>query len=72
MPETEMQHWRRRGRELNKLTKTRLCALYRDLGGLGGIHPPEEWRKDEIITSITEMEWNRLPEEQKAPEAAAS
>lgn len=68
MRETKMQHWRRRHRELNKTTKAQLCVLYRQLGGLGGMHPPEKWRKDEVITSITEMEWDRLPEDQKLPD----
>lgn len=68
MTETKREHWTRRGRELNKMRKADLCALYRRLGGLGGIHPPEKWRKDEVITSITEMEWSRLPEDQKKPD----
>ena len=38
--------------ELAKMTKTQLCALYRQMGGLGGMYPPEKWRKDEIISSI--------------------
>jgi hypothetical protein len=68
MAETRMQHWRRRGAELGKLRKAELCALYRRLGGMGGIHPPESWRKDEVITSITEIEWQRLPADQKLPD----
>ncbi|MEU9703025.1 hypothetical protein [Streptomyces sp. NPDC047981] len=68
MPETRTQHWTRRSRELNKQAKAQLCTLYRSLGGLGGIHPPEKWRKDEVVTSITDMEWSRLPEELKAPD----
>lgn len=73
MTEHRMQHHQRRARELNKQTKAALCALYRRMGGLGGFHNgkavgPEEWRKDEVITSITEMEWRRLPDDEKAPD----
>lgn len=71
-PETKQQHWLRRGRELNRMNKAGLCALYRRLGGLGGIHPPEKWRKDEVINSIVDIEWGRLPDDRKAsaPEPA--
>lgn len=68
MAETQQEHRQRRSRELNKLRKAELCALYRRMGGLGGIHPPEKWRKDEVLSSIIEMEWSRLPEDQKAPD----
>lgn len=67
-PETKAQHWLRRGPELSRQRKTDLVALYRRLGGLGGIHPPEKWRKEEIVTSIIEMEWTRLPEERRLPD----
>lgn len=68
MAETRTQFWHRRGRELDKKRKADLCALYRRLGGLGGIHPPEKWRKDEVVSSIVDIEWGRLPEEQKLPD----
>lgn len=68
MAETKMQHWRRRGAELSKHTKAGLCARYRELGGLGGKYPLEKWRKDEVINSIVEMEWDRLPEDRKLPD----
>lgn len=68
MTETRHQHWLRRSLELNRKRKAELCTLYRRLGGLGGIHPPEKWRKDEVITSIVEMEWDRLPADQKKPD----
>ncbi len=67
-PETRQTHYNRRSTELNRQNKTSLCALYRSLGGLGGIHPPEKWRKDEVITSIIDIEWDRLPEDRKLPD----
>lgn len=67
-PETQDQHRQRRSRELGKSTKADLCALYRRLGGMGGVHPPEKWYKEEVIGSILEIEWRRLPEEAKAPD----
>ena len=66
--ETKTQHWHRRGRELNRMRKTELCALYRRLGGLGGIRPPEKWRKDEVVSSIVDIEWCRLPDDRKLPD----
>lgn len=66
--ETQQDHHLRRSRELNRLTKAALCAQYRRLGGMGGIHPPEKWRKDEVVTSVVEMEWDRLPAERKLPD----
>lgn len=68
MSETQQQHWQRRGAELLKLRKADLCAMYRRLGGLGGKYPPELWRKDEVVSSIIDIEWSRLPEDQKAPD----
>lgn len=47
---------RQRGADLSRMTKAQLISRYRQLGGLGGIHPPEKWRKDELVTSILEME----------------
>jgi hypothetical protein len=41
MTETRMQFWHRRGRELHAMRKSELCALYRQLGGLGGSTPPK-------------------------------
>lgn len=67
-PETKAQHWQRRSRELSKMSKAALCALYRKMGGMGGVHPPEKWYKDEVVSSIVDIEWTRLPEDQKAPE----
>lgn len=68
MAETRTQHWRRRSTELAKHTKHTLCAKYRALGGLGGTQPPEKWRKDEVINSIVDIEWSRLPDSAKAEE----
>lgn len=68
MAEHRTQHWLRRGAALSKLRKAELCAMYRALGGLGGKYPPEKWRKDEVVTSIVEMEWSRLPEDAKLPD----
>lgn len=67
-PETSRTHHQRRSTELVKKNKTALCTLYRSLGGLGGIHPPEQWHKDEIINSIIDIEWRRLPEDNKLPD----
>jgi len=63
-----MQYHRRRARELNRQNKAVLCALFRRLGGMGGVHPPEKWRKDEVVAAITDMEYRRLPDAQKKPE----
>lgn len=65
--ETQQEHFQRRRRDLEKKSKPELCSLYRQLGGLGGVHPPEKWRKDEVVSSIVEIEWSRLPEDQKQP-----
>lgn len=67
-PESRQAHDLRRSSELDKQKKRALCSLYRSLGGLGGIHPPEEWRKDEVITAIVDVEWRRLPEDRKLPD----
>jgi hypothetical protein len=64
-PETKQQHWLRRGGELNKMRKAELCALYRRLGHVWSANPLESWRKDEIINGIADLEWTRLPDEQK-------
>jgi hypothetical protein len=68
MSETRQQYWIRRSAELSKHTKATLCARYRAMGGLGGKYPPEKWRKDEVATSIIDIEWDRLPAEQKLPD----
>ena len=65
MAETRQQYYTRRSRDLDRRRKSELCALYRKLGRLGGIHPPEKWRKDEVISSIVDIEWSGLPEDQK-------
>jgi hypothetical protein len=54
-----------RYRELSRRAKADLCAMYRR-GVLtpdgqvvrygGGMHPPERWRKDEVVTSILSIE----------------
>jgi hypothetical protein len=55
-----------RRRELAKMTKTRLCRMYRNgittprgtiTQWIGGMHPPEQWRKDEVISSILRIEY---------------
>lgn len=65
-----MEFWHRRGRELHKLRKAELITLYRSLGGLGGTYPPEKWTKEEVLTSVADIEWRRLPDDAKkaAPE----
>lgn len=68
MRQTRTQYWRARGQTLRVMTKTPLIDLYRRLGGLGGAHPVHQWRKDEIISSIIDMEWSRLPETVKMPD----
>lgn len=70
MAETRMEFWHRRGRELHGMRKAELIALYRKLGGLGGTYPPEKWTKEEVLTSVADIEWRRLPDDQKkaAPE----
>ena len=39
----------------------------RRLGGRGGTHQPEQWRKDEVVSCVVRMEWDRLPEHEKMP-----
>lgn len=70
MAETRTEFWHRRGRELHGMRKAELIALYRKLGGLGGTYPPEKWTKDEVLTSVADIEWRRLPDDAKkaAPE----
>lgn len=51
----------RRRITLGKLRKAEVIARYRQLGGLGGMYPPEKWRKDEVVTSVAEMEEQRNP-----------
>lgn len=36
-------------------TKAELVVMYRELGGGGGIHPVESWRKDEIAAACARM-----------------
>jgi hypothetical protein len=45
-----------RRRELNRKTKAQLCAMFRQLGFIGGAHPLEQWTKDEIIFGIIDQE----------------
>jgi hypothetical protein len=66
-PETKHQHWLRRGRELNKMRKAELCALYRRMGHIWSANPLETWRKDEVISGIVDLEWTVLPDDRKAP-----
>ena len=63
-----------RRRELANMTKGALCRMYRagittPSGGqiqwIGGMYPPEQWRKDEVISSILRIEY-------PAPDAAES
>lgn len=55
-------------RELNRQTKASLVAMYKRLGGLGGLYPPEKWRKDEIIDSIIRaLEARRAREAERDP-----
>lgn len=41
-----------RREDLDQMTQPALCALYRELGYLGGKHPVETWHRDEIIGCI--------------------
>lgn len=50
-----------RARELRRMNQPALAALYRDHGGMGGIHEPETWSKHDLISSILDMEGHRLP-----------
>lgn len=68
MAETRAQFWQRRGSELQRMRKNYLCTLYRSLGGLGGKYPPEKWRKDELASSIVDIEWARMPDGEKLPD----
>lgn len=65
MAETRMEFWHRRGRELHKMRKAELISLYRSLGGLGGTYPPEKWTKEEVLNSVADIEWRRLPDDAK-------
>lgn len=49
----------RRRTELEHMAKAALCALYRDMGYIGGKYPPEVWRKDEVINAILVLEEDR-------------
>ena len=51
-----MRRRRDRFKELNRRSKADLCAMYRELGYIGGLHPLEKWRKDEIIHGIIDSE----------------
>lgn len=65
--ETRTDHWLRRGRELNRMRKGELCALYRRMGHVWSANPLESWRKDEIVNGIVDLEWTALPDDRKAP-----
>lgn len=45
--------------ELNRMTHPALCARYRAIGHIGGMHPLEKWQKEELISSILELEARR-------------
>lgn len=53
--ERQKRH-RERSQELGKLTKRRLCQMLREGGLIGSMHPPEKWTKDEVISSIIDLE----------------
>ena len=55
-----------RYRELNQKNKRDLCEMYRELGYVGGAHPLEKWRKDEIITGIMDVEQRQQQDRQEA------
>jgi hypothetical protein len=46
-----------RRRELDKLPKARLAALYRSRGYLGSAHPLSAWAKAEIVASLLSLEF---------------
>lgn len=48
-------------RQLCKMSRPALARLYRSLGGLGGIHEPETWSNDDLISSVLDMEGLGLP-----------
>lgn len=56
----------KRWRELSKMKKPALCALYRQLGHVWSAHPLEKWAKEEIIGSILEIEFKEQRAEQRA------
>jgi hypothetical protein len=45
--------------ELHRMTHPALCARYRALGYIGGLHPLEKWLKEELISSILDLEARR-------------
>lgn len=58
--------WDARAMRLNRMTKTQLIDMYRrgiknPYGSLvrygGGAHPPEHWRKDEVVNTILAIEF---------------
>jgi hypothetical protein len=58
MQTTEREQAREtRRRELDKLTKTRLIAMYRARGYLGSAHPLSAWTKAEIVSSLLGLEY---------------
>jgi len=57
-----------RRRELAAMSKAALCRMYRagvrtPSGGVsrwvGGMYPPEQWEKNEVISSILDIEYRR-------------
>jgi hypothetical protein len=56
-PEDRARAREARRRELDKLPKVRLAALYRTRGYLGSAHPLSAWTKAEIISSLLDGEF---------------
>lgn len=48
-----------RVRELSRMTQPALAKLYRRMGGLGGMYEPEKWSKDDLISSVLDIESRR-------------
>lgn len=54
------------------MSKFTLCRRYRTLGGFGGIHPPEQWRKDELVYAVLDLESPAAGVEQAAQQQATT
>lgn len=46
----------KRYRELSRIKKAELCDMLREGGLIASKHPPEKWRKDEVIHSLIDIE----------------
>ncbi|MEV6841000.1 hypothetical protein AB0N17_42100 [Streptomyces sp. NPDC051133] len=62
MTEEETKRWR----ELSKMNRAQLCALYRQLGHVWSARPLEKWTKEEIVSGILEIEFRDQRAEARA------